>query len=160
VPLTYMDHGEMASQVAACTIAEREFVELAELYGVASLEPYFAELLDYAERLTRAEIAGWPDGVYRFEDYIDDDGIEDRSIPIVVTITVRGDELVVDYGGSSEQVKGAINASPSFAKSAVYLTVRSVMEAEVPNNAGYFRPIRVITPPGTIVNPNLPAAFA
>ena len=152
--------GDMASQVAACSIAEQEFLKLAESYGLDRLQPYFAELLDYAERLTRAEIANWPDGIYRFQDFIDDDGIDEKPIPIAVTITVKGDELLVDYAGSSDQVKGAINASPSFARSAVYLTVRSVMQAEVPNNAGYFRPIKVLTPPGTIVNPGLPAAFA
>jgi N-methylhydantoinase B len=152
--------GDMASQVAACSIAEQEFLKLAGAYGLDRLQPYFAELLDYAERLTRAEIANWPDGIYRFQDFIDDDGIDEKPIPIAVTITVKGDELLVDYAGSSEQVKGAINASPSFARSAVYLTVRSVMQAEVPNNAGYFRPIKVLTPPGTIVNPGLPAAFA
>ena len=152
--------GDMASQVAACSIAEREFLKLAESYCLDRLQPYFAELLDYAERLTRAEITNWPDGIYRFQDFIDDDGIDEKPIPIAVTITVKGDELLVDYAGSSEQVKGAINASPSFARSAVYLTVRSVMQAEVPNNAGYFRPIKVLTPPGTIVNPGLPAAFA
>lgn len=152
--------GDMAAQVAACATAEREVQKLAERYGLETLTRYFAELLDYTERLTRAEIAAWPDGVYRFEDFIDDDGIDDRPIPIRVSITVKGDELVVDYTGSSEQVKGAINSSPSFAKSAVYLTVRSVMDTQVPNNAGYFRPITVITPPGTIVNPRLPAAFA
>jgi len=152
--------GDLASQVAACSIAEREFLKLAERYGFHTLETYFAELLDYTERMTRAEISGWPDGEYHFEDVIDDDGIDDRPIPIVVTVTVRGDELIADYTGSSEQVKGAINASPSFAKSAVYLTVRSVMDAAVPSNAGFFRPIEVITPPGTIVNPALPAAFA
>ena len=152
--------GDLASQVAACSIAEREFLKLAGRYGLDTLETYFAELLDYTERMTRAEIAAWPDGEYHFEDVIDDDGIEDRPIPIVVTVTVRGDELIADYTGSSEQVKGAINASPSFAKSAVYLTVRSVMDAALPSNAGFFRPIEVITPPGTIVNPALPAAFA
>ena len=152
--------GDLASQVAACTTAERELLKLAERYDPDTLERFFTELLDYTERLTRAEIASWPDGEYRFEDVIDDDGIDDTPIPIRVTITVRGDELVVDYAGTSEQVKGAINATPSFAKSAVYLTVRSVMETAVPNNAGYFRPITVLTPPGTIVNPRLPAAFA
>ena len=152
--------GDLASQVAACTIAERELLKLVERYGLDSLRAYFAELLDYSERLTRAEIAGWPDGEYSFEDVIDDDGIDDRPIPIQVTLTVRGDELTVDYAGSSEQVKGAINSTPSFAKSAVYLTVRSVMETPIPANAGAFRPITVVTPPGTIVNPRLPAAFA
>jgi N-methylhydantoinase B len=156
-----MVEGDLSAQIAACLIAERQFLQLAARYGLDSLQAYFDALLDYAERLTRAEIASWPDGVYRFEDFIDDDGVDyDRPIPIRVAITVRGDELEVDYTGSSEQVKGAINATPSFAKSMVYLTVRSMMTEAVPSNAGYFRPISVITPPGTIVNPNLPAAFA
>lgn len=152
--------GDMASQVAACATAEREIARLVERYGPDGLRGYFDELIDYAERLTRAELADWPDGVYEFEDFIDDDGIDERPIPIRVKLTVSGDALSVDFAGSSEQVKGAINASPSFAKSAVYLTVRSVMESEIPNNAGYFRPLSVLTPPGSIVNPRLPAAFA
>jgi N-methylhydantoinase B len=156
-----MVEGDLASQLAACTIAEREFARLVARYDLDTLRLYFDELLDYSERLTRAEIARWPDGVYTFEDCIDDDGVDyGKPIPIRVTITVRGDELTVDYTGTSDQVKGAINATPSFAKSMVYLTVRSVMETEIPNNAGYFRPISVVTPPGSIVNPNLPAAFA
>jgi N-methylhydantoinase B len=152
--------GDLHSQMAACAIAEREFLKLVERYGMATLRPSFDALLDYSERVTRAEIAAWPDGRYQFTDHIDDDGIEERPIPIAVTITVRGDELTVDYTGCSRQVKGAINATPSFAKSLAYAAVRSIMDTEVPNNAGYFRPIEVITPPGTIVNPNLPAAFA
>jgi N-methylhydantoinase B len=153
--------GDLSAQLAACMIAEREFARLVRRYDMDTLRAYFDELLEYTERLTRAEIARWPDGVYTFEDWIDDDGVDyGKPIPIRVTISVRGDELVVDYTGTSEQVRGAINATPSFAKSMVYLTVRSVMEASVPNNAGYFRPITVITPPGSIVDPNLPAAFA
>lgn len=152
--------GDIGAEVAACTVAERELRHLIDRHGLEVVNRYSAELLDYSERLTRAEIAGWPDGTYHFEDFIDDDGIDDRPIPIRVAVTVRGDELTVDFAGSSEQVRGAINATPSFAKSAVYLTVRSVLETPVPSNSGFFRPITVLTPPGTIVNPHLPAAFA
>jgi len=152
--------GDLHSQLAACAIAEREVHKLVERYGLPTLRQTFDELLDYSERVTRAEIASWPDGVYSFTDHIDDDGIEDRPIPLVATITVDGDGVTVDYTGSSRQVKGAINATPSFAKSLAYAAIRSIVDVEVPNNAGYFRPIRVVTPPGTIVNPGLPAAFA
>jgi N-methylhydantoinase B len=151
---------DLASQVAACSIAERELTALAERYGVMALLASFGDLLEHAERLTRAELASWPDGAYTFEDFIDDDGIDDRPILLRVTLTVQGDRLTADFTGTSPQVKGAINATPSFARSAVYLTVRSVMDADVPNNAGYMRPITVVTPAGSIVNPNLPAAFA
>lgn len=152
--------GDLHSQLAACAIAEREVLKLVARYGLPTLRQTFDELLDYSERVTRAEIASWPDGVYSFTDHIDDDGIEERPIPLVATITVQGDGVTVDYTGSSRQVKGAINATPSFAKSLAYAAIRSIMDVDVPNNAGYFRPIQVITPPGTIVNPSLPAAFA
>ena len=152
---------DLSAQLAACIIAEREFAKLVKRYDLDTLRLYFDELLDYSERLTRGEIASWPDGVYSFEDFIDDDGIDyGVPIPIRVSITVRGDELLVDFTGTSAQVKGAINATSSYAKSAVYLTVRSVMKTAVPNNSGYFRPVSVITPPGSIVNPDMPAAFA
>ena len=152
--------GDLQAQLAACAMADREIVNLIARYGLTTVERYWAELLDYTERLARAEIAAWPDGVYSFTDYIDGDGIEERTIPICVRIEIAGDTLHVDFAGTSPQVKGAINATLSFARSAVYLAVRSIMESAIPNNAGYFRPITVSAPPASIVNPVLPAATA
>src|SRR4029079_10139175 len=106
--------GDLESQVASCNVAEREFLKLVEQYGLPTLEQHLASLLDYAERLTRAELATWPDGVYRFEDFIDDDGIDEQPIPLRVTLTVRGDQLTADFTGTAPQVKGAINSTPSF----------------------------------------------
>src|SRR3984893_6568820 len=68
--------GDLAAQLAACLIAEREVLQLVRRYDLPTLRVYFDELLDYTERLTRAEIAQWPDGVYHFEDFIDDDGVD------------------------------------------------------------------------------------
>ena len=101
-----------------------------------------------------------PDGVYRFTDHIDDDGIDPDPIPIVVTVTVAGDHLTADFTGSAAQVKGAINSPIPFTKSAVYACVRHLIGGDPPNNEGYFRPIEVVAPPGTIVNPVLPASVA
>jgi len=152
--------GDLNAQLAACRMAERELLKLADRYRLPTLERYFRELLDYTERMARSEIRAWPDGLYAFRDYIDNDGIDDRPIPLQVQVEVRGDELRVDFAGSSPQVKGAINASFSFTKSVVYLAVRSIMESAIPNNAGYFRPITVSAPEASILNPVLPAAFA
>jgi N-methylhydantoinase B len=152
--------GDLRAQLSACHVAERQFVKLVRRYGAETLERYLTELLDYSERLTRAEIAALPDGVYTFEDWIDDDGIDDRPIPLRVTVTVQGDELICDFTGSSPQVKGAINATLSFTKAAVYAVLKYVLGADIPNNAGFFRPIKVIAPPGTIANCVLPAACA
>jgi N-methylhydantoinase B len=118
------------------------------------------DLMAYTERLARAEIATWPDGVYSFTDYIDDDGMDPEPIPIAVTATVAGDSLEIDFAGTSPQVRGAINATASFAKSAVYACVRALMSAGIPNNGGYFRPIAVKIPSRSVINPELPAPVA
>ena len=75
-------------------------------------------------------------------------------------ITIAGDRLVADLTGSAPQVRGGINSPLPFTKSAVYAAVRHLIGGEPPNNEGYFRPIEVVAPPGTIVNPVPPAAVA
>ena len=108
-----------------------------------TLEAYFDRLIDYGEALTRKAIAGWPDGEYAFTDWIDGDGFSPAPIPIACRITVAGDSLRVDFAGSSPQVKGAINSTFSFVKSATYLAIRCALDHEVPNNAGVYRCITV-----------------
>lgn len=152
--------GDLEAQLATCSIGEREFCRLIERYGEEDSRLYFDKLIDYGEALTRKAIAAWPDGIYGFTDYIDGDGLEDRRIPIVCKVIVAGDHLTVDFEGSSPQVKGAINSTLSFVKSATYLTIRCALDQDVPNNAGVYRCITVKAPKGSILNPELPAAVA
>jgi N-methylhydantoinase B len=99
--------------------------------------------------------------VYGFLDHIDDDGIDvGKPIPLNVTVTKSGDHISVDWTGSSPQVKGAINNTLSFTKSASYCAIRSILPANIPNNEGVFRAIEVTAPRGTIANAVLPAACA
>src|SRR5207237_3703617 len=108
-----------------------------------------------------AAISELPDGVFSFEDFIDDDGIDlDRPIPLRVTIRKHGNGMVVDWTGSSPQVKGAINNTLSYTKSASYCGIKCVLSSAIPNNEGVFRAIEVIAPPGTIANAVLPASCA
>jgi N-methylhydantoinase B len=153
--------GDLRAQLAACTIAERQFLELIERYGVTDVKIYMAEIIDYAERLTRAAVLKLPDGVFEFEDWIDDDGIDiDQPIRLFVKITKHGDSMLVDWTGSSEQVKGAINNTLSFTKAASYTGIRSILPDGIPNNEGVFRVIEVTAPAGTIANNVMPAACA
>ncbi len=153
--------GDLRAQLAACTIAERQFMELIARYGRDTVKLYMNEVIDYAERLTRAAIAELPDGTYSFEDWIDDDGIDlDTPIRLFVTMEKRGDSMKVDWTGTSPQVKGAINNTLSFTKAASYTAIRSVLPDGIPNNEGVFRVIEVTAPPGTIANGVLPAACA
>jgi N-methylhydantoinase B len=152
--------GDLRAQLAACHIGENGLRDLLARHGRATLLAAFDQLLDYAERLARAEIATWPDGRYQFEDFLDDDGIDPDPIPIRVALTVAGDQLTVDFAGSAPQVRGAINSVMSFTRSTTYACVRCLLPLDIPNNEGYFRAIRVVAPPASIVNPVPPAAVA
>jgi len=153
--------GDIGAEYAACKVGERELGKLFARHGRAVTRAYLDALLDYAERVTRAEIARWPKGTYRFTDYLDSDGFSDAPVPLTVAITIHDDgHLTCDWTGSSPQVKAALNSTLSFTKSCTYLSVRSVLRQDVPNNAGIFRCIDVIAPEGTILNPRLPGACA
>lgn len=152
--------GDLRAELAACHIGAAGFLELIERYGRAAVVAAADALLDYSEQLARIEIARWPDGRYTFEDWLDDDGIDPDPIPIRVAVTVQGDQVEVDFGGTAPQVKGAINSVLSFTRSTVYACVRCLLPPNIPNNEGYFRAIRVNAPAGTIVNPVPPAAVA
>ena len=152
--------GDIRSLIAACTVGEREFVRLAQRYGASEFEQYCRDLLDYTERFTRAEIAKLPKGTWRFEDHLDGDGIDPGAIKFVATVTIGTDDLTIDFTGTAPQVRGAINCVYPFTLSTALACVRSIVDLSIPNNSGYFRPIKVIAPEGTIVNPRSPAAVA
>ncbi|MBV7483385.1 hydantoinase B/oxoprolinase family protein [Bordetella sp. BOR01] len=152
--------GDLRAQYAAAKVGVRELTSLFDRYGREPTRAYFAELLDYAERLTREEIRRWPKGTFKFIDYIDDDGLSPDPIPINVALTVHDDHVSVDYSGSSPQVRAAINSTLSYTKSCTYLSVRCALNGDVPNNAGVFRCVDIHVPPGTVLNPLEPAAVA
>jgi N-methylhydantoinase B len=161
VRLPEIVRGDLNAQLAALHVGERELVRLTERYSAGALAAYEADLLALSEAMARQEIATWPDGCYRFTDYVDDDGVvADRPVRIDVVLTIAGDSLTVDLGGSSPQVDGAINSTLSSTTSAALLAIRSLMHPRLPNNAGFFRPITVHAPAGLVVNPRPPAACA
>ncbi|MBI1918785.1 MAG: hydantoinase B/oxoprolinase family protein [Planctomycetes bacterium] len=152
VRVPHMTLGDVRAQLAACHIGERAVHDLVRRYGVDHFLACADDLIRYTERLVRAEIRSWPDGRTTFADYLDSNGVGGPPVKIQVTLEVAGDTLTADFTGSAPQVPGAINATKSFTESVVALCVRSVLREEVPNTAGLFRPLRVIAPPGTIVN--------
>jgi len=152
--------GDVRAQLAACAAGEKGLIDLIGRYGAERFGACVDALLNQAERLARNAIRAMPDGRYEFEDWIDDDGIDPGAIPIRVAITVAGDKLTADFTGTAPQVRGAINSPLPFTKSAVYACVRHLIGGDPPNNEGYFRPIEVIAPTATIVNPVMPASVA
>jgi N-methylhydantoinase B len=151
--------GDILGQFAACHVGKVRIQALVERLGPDSVAAYMDELLDRAERLTRNAISQIPDGTYHFVDYLDNDGIRlDQLVKIEVTVTIAGSELTVDLTGSDPQVKGPINCVPASSLAAVYYVTKVAIDPEIPNNAGCYRPVRVIFPEGSIVNARPPAA--
>src|SRR5574341_1820309 len=97
-------------------------------------------------------IARMPDGQYSFEDRLDDDGITDDPVPIRVKITIKRDQMTVDFTGSSPAVTGSVNAVSAIVHSAIGYVIRCVAGEDLPNNHGVFAPITVIIPPGSVLD--------
>ncbi len=152
--------GDLAGQMAALRLAERETLRLVDRYGAEGLIQLQHDLLNYTESVARKGLAALPDGTWCFTDYIDDDGFQSEAIAITVRLAKQGDEIEADFEGTSSQVAGAINTPLDSTKSMVYAVVRSVLGGDIPNTGGYFRPVSVKAPEGSFVNPLPPAAVA
>ena len=150
--------GDLQAQIAACNTAEKGFIELLERYGVKELNFYIEEIHNYAELVMKEEISSLPDGNYSFNDFIDGYGEDPSPIIFKVNVEICGEKVIVDWSGTSPQVNCAINAPGPFIYSATYLAFRCLLRTEIPNSEGYLRPIKVIAPAGSIVNPHFPAA--
>jgi N-methylhydantoinase B len=150
--------GDLMAQVAAGRLGGIRLREMFAAHGTDRVLAYIEELLTRAETLTRREIEAIPDGEYRFEDYLDNDGVElDRRVKIAVAIRVRGSSMTFDFTGTDAQVRGPFNSVPASTLSAVYYAVRAISDPSVPNNGGCFRSVDVVLPEGTVVNPRPPA---
>lgn len=149
---------DLLSQVSANLTARRRLIELVERYGLETVERCMAIEMDNSERRIRSVIAGWPDGRYRAEDSMDNDGITDVPRTVRVTVEVRGDGVVVDFTGTDPQVEGPLNSVLGYTASGVYMTIQAATDPTIPPNSGCYRPVEIVAPEGTIVNPRFPAA--
>jgi N-methylhydantoinase B len=152
--------GDIRAQLAACAVGERGYRQLLAKYGAAELRRYLDALQDQAERLMRNVIAEIPDGRYSFEDWIDGVGDHPKPLRIAVTVTVEGDGITIDFTGTSEQVAAAVNCPIAMVNSSTYCAIRCLTDREIPNCEGYMRPVKLVVPGGTILNPEHPAACA
>ena len=157
--------GDLGAQLAACHTGAERLREVCARYGVARAKRAAHNLLDYAEELMRTFLPKIPLGEYHAEDFLDNDGINDKAIKIAVTIQVQasaknGPLVTVDFSGSDPQVEGSINAVAAITYSACFYVFRCLLAEDVPAAAGLMRPIKVIAPEGTIVNARPPAAVA
>ncbi len=149
--------GDLRAQLAACRVGERGLTTLLARYGPQA-HVIMDELQALAERLMRAEIAALPDGIHTFVDHVDGVGEDPEPIRIAVRVEIAGDELHVDFAGTSPQVEASVNCPVGMVRAACYCAIRGIVRTEMPNCEGYMTPIHVHAPAGTVVNPVLPAA--
>lgn len=154
--------GDLAAQIGACRVGERRILELVEKYGEPRLLLLIEGLLDYSERLVRAELRQMPAGTFTAEDALDGDGVSDAPCRICVRLRLNPESgsLHADFTGSSSQVPGSVNAVRAITLSACFYVLRCLLEHDAPATAGILRPLTLVTPPGSIVDARPPAPVA
>lgn len=152
--------GDFEAQLACNNVGEKRIVELADKYGAEFVKTYMEEMINYSERRMLARIAEMDKGEFTFEDFLEIGDKPEDVTPIRVAVKIRDKSILVDFTGSGPQMKGSLNCTRGVTLACVYYAVKAMTDPEVPSNSGAFRPIEVITPLGSIVNPRFPAAVS
>ncbi|MFI5398497.1 MAG: hydantoinase B/oxoprolinase family protein [Candidatus Binatia bacterium] len=152
--------GDLLAQLAALRRGATRLQELVKDAGRGLTRAAMAALQDYSARLMSVTLRRLPAGTYRGEDWMDDDGISTVRIPIRVAARILRGRATIDFSGTGAQVSGGINANYAVTLAAVLYVFQALAETPIPANAGLMRPLRIIAPPGTLVNARFPAAVA
>jgi N-methylhydantoinase B len=148
--------GDIHSQIIANDVGAQQLLSFLDEFGLDDIEALSDEIIDRTEAAMRQAIAAIPDGTYRSRMMID--GFDDKPITIECCVRVSGDDLEVDYAGSSEQVPLGVNVALNYTQGYTTYGIKCAISPEVPNNAGSFRPVKIIAPKGSILNAVHPAA--
>ena len=149
--------GDLHSQVVGNAVGGRQLLSFLDEFGLEDIEALADEIIDRSEAAMRARIQALPDGDYPFELTIDGFG---EPMVIRTRIEVRGDQLTVDYAGSSGPVSLGVNVCLNYTRAYTTYGVKCVVSPDVPNNEGSFRPVTVVAPEGSLLNARYPVAVA
>ncbi len=150
--------GDLRAQMAANEKGRTRLEDLYGRYGSGTIESAIDELIRYSERRMRHEIEQIPDGSYSFSDQMDDDGISPEPVVLRTTVTVKGSDITFDFAGSASQTLGPINSTEAITAGTIFFVLRCLTDPSIPPNEGCYRPIKILAPRGTVVNPEPPAA--
>jgi N-methylhydantoinase B len=150
--------GDLYAQVTGNEVGAASLVRLLAEFGLETLDDIAAEIMDRSERALREAIAALPDGVHHNE--LVTDGFDDEEVVLRVAVTVAGDEIHVDFAGSSPQSRRGINVVLNYTRAYASFAVKAAISPEVPHNAGSFRPVHVTAPEGSVLNCRPPAPVA
>jgi len=149
--------GDIQAQLAANNVGERRLVEIVQKYGLEKTQAYMDELIAYSERQMLARIKELPKGTFSFEDYLEGDGLSDDLLRIQASVHIGDDKILVDFSGSADQTKGSVNCTRAVTLACAFYALKSAIDPYLPSTGGTFRPVEVITPKHSIVNPDFPA---
>jgi N-methylhydantoinase B len=152
--------GDVEAKIAGCRRGEQELRAVVEKYGLDVFNSSCDYFVNYAESASRAAIRAIAPGEYVYEDTFEDDGLGGAEVemPLRVVLRIVGDSLTVDFTGTAPQARSAINMPFGMTRGTVYGAVKSIVSPDVLTNIGFTRPISIIAPEGTLVNPRYPAA--
>ncbi|WP_249010070.1 hydantoinase B/oxoprolinase family protein [Conexibacter sp. DBS9H8] len=148
---------DLRAQLAACRTGAAHLRALSDRHGVSGLTDALAEVLDYAERRTRAGITALGDGVRTASDHLE---TATGLLTLQLRATIAGDTLTLDFSGSAPEYAGNLNCPLAVTTSACYFAAKVLTDPDIPANAGAYRPVRVIAPSGCLLNARPPAAVA
>ncbi len=150
--------GDLYAQVTGNEVGAASLVRLLDEFGLDTLDDVAAEIMNRSEKALRDALRELPDGTYTNK--IVTDGFDDEEIVLRVTATVDGDEIRLDFAGSSPQSRRGINVVLNYTRAYASFAVKAAIAPEVPHNAGSFRPVRVTAPEGSVLNCLPPAPVA
>jgi len=150
--------GDLNAQIAANNVGEKRIQSVVEKYGIETMISYMQEIMNYSERRIRCALRELPEGSYIYEDYLEGDGIRTDKIAIRLNLRISQQLIEADFSDSNPQVLGPLNCRPPSVRSCVYYVVKTLLDPGLPPNSGAFRPISVITKPGTLLEVEYPGA--
>jgi N-methylhydantoinase B len=153
--------GDLLAQIASCERGSRRVCELHERHGTAAMVEFAGRMLDATERRLRARIrAGFGEGTYRAEDWLDEDGVAGEPVRFVVAMTVRDGHITLDCSECARQLASGKNIPYSHTLATAYFCLRAMVDPQISTNEGLYRTVTVIAPEGSVVNPLPPAAVS
>ncbi len=145
--------GDMAAQIAACTLIAKRWHEMIAKYGWPMMQACIETIWDQSEAFVRRQIAALPDGRYEADAFMDDDGIDfSKTLPVKVGVTIAGDSLEIDFSEVAKQTQGPMNSGRSGGLAAARVAFKSAILPSLPPNEGAFRPLSVKLPEGTLLS--------
>jgi N-methylhydantoinase B len=149
--------GDFRAQLASNHTGVRRVLGMVERYGIRTMRDYIDELIAYADRRTRAELAGLPHGTFEADGYLDTDGFTDKRVHLVVKVIIGDDGIEFDLTGSDPQRRAPVNSTFAQTLSACIYAFKCLIDPDIPANAGFYDLIAVTAPAGSVVNCTTPA---